>query len=93
MKNNNLNFNDLAIQKMNGICYLTTKKLGRIIITKNKSNFNDLQQVCSPRVRGLTGNALATTETIILFPASTGINRNILGLACGHCSVPREYGD
>ena len=54
MKNNHLNFNDLAIQKMNGICYLTTKKLGRIIITKNNSNFKDLQQVCSPQARGLT---------------------------------------
>ena len=62
MKNNHLNFNDLAIQKMNGICYLTTKKLGRIIIIKNSSNFKDLQQVCSPQVRGLTVFKLASVS-------------------------------
>ena len=54
MKNNLLNFNSLAFQKMNSIRYLTTQKLGKIKTINNNNKIMDLQRVCSPQVRGLT---------------------------------------
>ena len=75
MKNNLLNFNSLAFQKMNSIRYLTTQKLGKIKTINNNNKIMDLQRVCSPQVRGLTGEDYEFSVTLELFPASTGINR------------------
>ena len=75
MKNNLLNFNSLAFQKMNSIRYLTTQKLGKIKTINNNNKIMDLQRVCSPQVRGLTDNFSRILVLSDLFPASTGINR------------------
>ena len=93
MKNKSINFKYLVGQVMIDRYYLTTKKLGRIIIIEKNNHFIDLQQVCSPQVRGLTGSLTGTEKVTLLFPASTGINRISQFINTLVLTVPRKYGD